>query len=168
MTSSLKLDYSEAVEFVVEAIDPIVKSMYSKFREFLGWELGDFRQEAYVKVLSSDACPDETGDVVAYFTKIYKNHVLDCVRKKRSQSRTADKASESGVFNSVSYNDERLMDLAFMIENQLGSNSKAIVVGLLNGKKVREIIDGDEDLTMRSYYKALDQIKVEVQKYVVG
>ena len=164
----MKLDYSEAVEFVVEAIDPIIKSMYSKFREYLGWELDDFRQEACIKVLSSDACPDETGDVVAYFTKIYKNHVLDCVRKKRSQSNTSDKAFESGVFDTVSYNDERLLDLAFMIENQLGPNSKSIVVGLLNGKRVRQIIDSNEELTMRSYYKALDQIKVEVQKYVVG
>lgn len=157
-----------AMKFIVSAIEPTVRQMHRKFSNVLSWEFQDFMQEAYLKVCEPMQLPDAAGPVISFFAKTYKNHILDKVRKTRSQQRISNEYKSSGQHLPPWYDDTKALQLSYMIENELPQECRDIVLMLLDGKTSRFIMDKFPAVGNRfSYYKALNRIRDEVKRFYV-
>lgn len=158
----------DAVSFIVLAIEPAIKQMHQKFSRLLGWELEDFIQEAYVKVCEPAVLPEQAGPVLSYFAKTYRNHVLDSVRKVRSQDKILANYLHTKDYVPSFYDDTNVIELSYVIQNELPSVCRDIVVALLNGRTQRQIMSEIPSVSNNyAYYKALAKIRREVERFYV-
>lgn len=158
---------SHAASLIVEALEPGIRVLCSKFSKTLSWTLEDFRQEAFLKVLE----PTEIRDletVVAYFATVYRNHVLSLVRRVQTQARTHGKLKDAQEGVSRSYDDSKTLELAHCIKNQLDDSSRQIVLSLLKGKTHRTIMkELPEVKNNAAFYGALGKIRSAVRDFYV-
>lgn len=157
----------DAMKFVVSAIEPTIKQMHRKFSRVLSWEMQDFTQEAYLKVCEPLPLPDSAGPIIGFFAKSYKNHILDQVRKVKSQDRICSMYQETIQHVPRWYDDTNALELSHIIDNELPEKCKDVVMMLLNGKTSRQIMSELPGMNRFSYYKALNLVREEVKRFYV-
>ena len=151
-------------EYIIRALEPAAKTLYSQYKAVLFWEYQDFKQEIAIKVLERPPAISPTESLIAYYRSIYNNHILDLVRRARAQKRSPDNCI---VEKKEFYDDSNVFCIVNDVK-EMGTTSEDIVLKLLRGRTHKQIMSEVPSLrTNYSYYKHLGEIRDKIKSFYV-